>query len=369
VHFVDAAPRGAVWSRRTRRIRRRPRHASPARRWRHSRFRQNGPASELSARRYASITRVDKGAHSDMMCGALQAMKERQLGLAVWLNGVLDLVADDVAADDVAAFLRPPPPVVNVTAVWPEQGPLGINFSKHLSVLATSPATQRTHPELVPGLVLVSVQDTAVVGVAYAATIELLRTASRPLTLLFEDQSQAAQEHSSPMPPVDRVEVTDGSLGSDESGTEFITFDVTCLSSQRDAWKLAKRFSDFSNLRDAMLRDAAEASPPPSLTKGLLQIATPTAIEPTIALYVCTRKTIARSSCDLDSEPLQAIYAGDEVEAVEIRHTDEGAVRVRCGLRDADLPWGWCTAQNKDGVVICEYSTGPDRRSLARYIG
>jgi hypothetical protein len=274
-----------------------------------------------------------------------QAVKERQHGLAAWLNGVLDLVAENVTAEELAAFLRP---VEAVEALWTEAGPLGVNFAKDLTVLATSPTTQKTHPQLVPGLELVSVQNTAVAGGAYAATIELLRTAGRPLTLVLVD-------HSAITPVVDRVEVTSASSGSDDSGKEFVAFAVRCFSSQRDAWVLTKRFSEFSALRDCLLRGAAEPSPPPvDRLKGLLQLGAATTTEPSIALYVCVRKTIARTSCELDSEPVQAVYAGDELEAVEVRENGDGAVRIRCRLRDADLLWGWCTATNKDGLVICE---------------
>ena len=46
---------------------------------------------------------------------------------------------------------------------------------------------------------------------------------------------------------------------------------------------------------------------------------------------MCVLKTIARTCCELDSEPLQAVYPGDELEAVEVRETDAGAVRVGDG--------------------------------------
>jgi hypothetical protein len=278
---------------------------------------------------------------------AWQAIKERQHGLESWLNDVLDLVEENVTADELAAFLRP---VETIGAVWTEPGPLGVNFAKDLTVLATSPTTQRTHPQLVPGLELISVQNAAVAE--YAPTIELLRTASRPLTLALVDRSESALSTSTP--PVDRVEVTGARSGSDDSGKAFVSFEVRCLSPQRDSWVLTKRFSEFSALRDCLLRDAAEASPPSGMAKGLLQLGASATTEPSIALYACVRKTIARISCELDSEPLQAVYPGDELEAVEVRETGAGAVRVRCRLREADLPWGWCTATNKDGLVICK---------------
>ncbi len=260
---------------------------------------------------------------------------------------MLDLVAENVTADELAAFLRP---VETVEAVWTEPGPLGVNFAKDLTVLATSPTTQRTHPQLVPGLELISVQNAAVAE--YAPTIEMLRTAGRPLTLVLLERKKSATSTSTPT--VDRVEVTGTNSESDDSGKEFVSFEVRCLSRQRDSWVLTKRFSEFSALRDGLLRDAAEASPPSGMAKGLLQLRASPTFEPSIALYVCVRKTIARISCELDSEPLQAVYPGDELEAVEVRATSAGGVRVRCRLKEADLSWGWCTATNKDGLVICE---------------
>ena len=303
-----------------------------------------GLSAQVSAAK-SSMLRGPPSAPPHHCVNCAQAIKERQHGLAAWLNGVLDLVAENVTAEELAAFLRP---VETVEALWTEAGPLGVNFAKDLTVLATSPATQKTHPQLVPGLELVSVQNTTVVGGAYAATIELLRTAGRPLTLVLVDRSATT-------PSVDRVEVTSASSGSDDSGKDFVAFTVRCFSSQRGTWVLTKRFSEFSALRDCLLRDAAEASPPSvDRLKGLLHLGAATTAEPSIALYVCTRKTIARTSCELDSEPLQAVYPGDELEAVEVRENGDGAVRIRCRLRDADLLWGWCTATNKDGLVICE---------------
>ena len=64
-------------------------------------------------------------------------------------------------------------------ATWEEAGPLGINFAPDLSVLATSPATQRSHPHVVPGLSLLRVQGTPVAGLDYAASIGLVKGANR----------------------------------------------------------------------------------------------------------------------------------------------------------------------------------------------
>jgi hypothetical protein len=258
-------------------------------------------------------------------------------------------------------FLLPSPPVATVTAVWPTDGPLGVNFAPDLTVLATSPATQRSHPQLTPGLRLSAVQGGSAAGMSYAAAIELLRSATRPLTLVFLAREDAEPSVATPAPSTpERVEVTDGDLGIDgKTGKEFVGFTVACHGGKgEETWRLQKRFSEFCTLRDILLRGAAEAAKtasPSVASKTTTHMNAPATPERPVALYVCMLKTIVRASCEMESEAVGMLQPGDEVEALEIRHVGECTIRIRCSLRGSDLPGGWCTAQNQNGVVIREF--------------
>jgi hypothetical protein len=115
-------------------------------------------------------------------------VKSRQRGFEVWLNAALGIAPDHPT---LCAFLHQPG--AQVRATWEEAGPLGINFSKDLAVIATSPATQAAHPQIVPGLVLTTVQETPVAYLAYGDVITLLKTQPHPLTLVFGRPTSMAE--------------------------------------------------------------------------------------------------------------------------------------------------------------------------------
>ena len=277
------------------------------------------------------------------------AVKARQQGLGGWLNAALEIT--EGADARLAAFLRRPPKTVEVTAVWPADGPLGINFAPDLSVLATSPATQRSHPHVVPGLSLLRVQGTPVAGLDYAASIGLVKGANRPLELVFAQEEEGEEEEEGDGAegarcPVQRVEVTDSDLGTDDAGKEYVLFCVVCFGSEGELWRVSKRFSEFSELRDALSRSDAGSGSPTRGGIGLLGGQRAQA-EPVLAVFVCAHRTIVRAEIALDSAQTGTLEVGEEFEVVERRQLEDGALRVR----GAD---GWCTAVNADGVAILE---------------
>lgn len=102
----------------------------------------------------------------------------------------------DTAMGNTSSEKTPPgtPPNVCSTAVFQKDGVIGISWAQQKTdnaavVKAVRPGTQAARIEgLCPGLVLTSVNGTAVLGLPYSEVIDLVRESERPLTLCFDPQ-------------------------------------------------------------------------------------------------------------------------------------------------------------------------------------
>jgi hypothetical protein len=100
------------------------------------------------------------------------------------------------------------PPRNPIMASFMEEGSLGIMFTP--DPYTGGPSIQRVkegtqaerQPALVPGLVLANVGGTPCESLSYDATIDLMRTAGRPLTLIFMPPQQGELSMSETPPPV-----------------------------------------------------------------------------------------------------------------------------------------------------------------------
>ena len=212
-----------------------------------------------------------------------------------------------------------------VTVTFTQPGSLGLKFTPNkatgaVEVMGINPGTQATtHPQLQPGLTLLAVGATSVVGMPYPQVIETIKAQGRPVTCQFS--SAAASPAQSPQAAAP----------------------ARAAPAAVSALVAAPTLSPVVAVAPAPV---PTPSPPPVLPPVSAEIA---ARKPAVldlnGRYTCVQRSMIRSGYSMESDKVGILEIGDIVLVKETRVNEANTTRV-------SFERGWTNATMTDGRPV-----------------
>ena len=235
----------------------------------------------------------------------------------------------------------------SVTVTFTQPGSLGLKFTPNkatgaVEVLGVNPGTQATtHPQLQPGLTLLAVGATSVVGMPYPQVIETIKAQGRPVTCQFS--SAAASPAQSP-------QAAAPARAAPAARPSSVAAPAPAASPAPAA------APPVAAVAVAATAPAPTPSPPPALHPVSAEIA---ARKPAVldlnSRYTCVQRSMIRAGYSMESEKVGILEIGDIVLVKETRVNEANTTRV-------SFERGWTNATMTDGRQVL----APLSRKVAR---